>query len=73
MVEPESLDHPFADEMDRAVAQMVLDGETNRAIARRVDLPEGTVKWRLHRMYERLGVGSRVQFAIRVRDLLASD
>lgn len=49
---------------------MVIEGAPNKVIARRTGLPLGTVKWRLHRMYQRLGVHTRTTFAMSVRDLL---
>lgn len=61
---------PFVDDVDRRIAHMVIGGAPNKVIASRTDLPLGTVKWRLHRMYTRLGVNSRTAFAMRVRDLL---
>lgn len=69
---PDQPDTPFADELDRRIAEMVVRGAPNKAIARATGLPLGTVKWRLHRMYARLGVHSRTLFAISVRDLLDS-
>jgi DNA-binding NarL/FixJ family response regulator len=57
------------DELDRTITRMVLAGQTNKAIARAAGIPEGTVKWRLHRMYRRLGVSSRVAFALALRRL----
>lgn len=57
------------DEVDRRIVELVLQGATNKAIARAIKLPEGTVKWRLHRLYARLGVGSRVQFVMELRRL----
>ena len=60
---------PLEDPLDRSIAQMVLEGAPNKAIARALDIPEGTVKWRLHRLYERLGVSSRMSFALALRDL----
>lgn len=55
--------------MDRAIARMVMEGAPNKVIASRTGMPEGTVKWRLHRMYDRLGVASRTAFALALRDL----
>lgn len=46
-----------------------MQGESNKAIAAALGLAEGTVKWRLHRLYERLGVQSRAQFVLKLRDL----
>ena len=62
---------PFADDLDRRIAEMVVQGAPNKAIARATGLPLGTVKWRLHRMYGRLRVGSRTAFAMTVRDIFA--
>lgn len=56
-----------ADEVDRRITDLVLEGRSNRAIARDVGLPEGTVKWRLHRLYRRLDVQTRVQFVNEIR------
>ena len=61
---------PFEDPVDRAIARMVIEGASNKAIATETGLPEGTVKWRVHRLYERLGVGSRTSFALALKDLL---
>ena len=59
---------PFEDEIDRRIANLVLAGESNKKIAGRVGIPEGTVKWRLHRLYGRLNVQTRTQFVIALRD-----
>lgn len=67
---PDQPDTPFADELDRRIAEMVVQGAPNKAIARATGLPLGTVKWRLHRMYGRVRVASRTAFAMAVRDLL---
>lgn len=56
------------DSVDRRIAELPIDGASNRAIARAVGMPEGTVKWRIHRLYNRFGVSSRVQFVMKVRD-----
>ncbi|HEV2756423.1 MAG TPA: helix-turn-helix transcriptional regulator [Actinomycetota bacterium] len=60
----------FTDEIDETVARMVVAGLPNKAIAARLEMPEGTVKWRLHRMYARMGVQSRTRFVLEVRDHL---
>jgi DNA-binding NarL/FixJ family response regulator len=60
----------FTDEIDVAIARLVVEGLPNKAIAARVALPEGTVKWRLHRMYGRLSVQSRSRFVLEVKDRL---
>lgn len=66
-------DRLFEDELDKSIARLVVDGLPNKAIAARVKLPEGTVKWRLHRMYRRLGVPSRSRFVLELRDRLPRD
>lgn len=63
---------PFADDVDLAIARLVIEGLPNKAIAARVGLPEGTVKWRLHRMYRQLGVQSRSRFVLELRERLSS-
>ncbi len=63
----------FRDEVDRVISRMVVEGAPNKVIARATGLALGTIKWRLHRMYTRLGVHSRTPFAMAVRDLLESD
>jgi DNA-binding NarL/FixJ family response regulator len=60
----------FTDEVDRAIARLVVEGLPNKAIAARMEMPEGTVKWRLHRMYGRVGVLTRSRFVLEVRDRL---
>jgi DNA-binding NarL/FixJ family response regulator len=64
---------PFEDPLDRAIARMVMEGAPNKVIATQTGLPEGTVKWRLHRMYDRLRVTSRTSFALALRDLLEGE
>lgn len=58
----------FSDEMDEAIARLVIAGLPNKGIAARTGLPEGTVKWRLHRMYQRAGVQTRTRFVLELRD-----
>lgn len=56
----------FDDPTDRHIVQLLLEGASNKAIARALGLPIGTVKRRLHRLYGGLGVTSRTQFALKV-------
>jgi DNA-binding NarL/FixJ family response regulator len=69
MTERPGADAVFEKDVDRRIAQLVLKGQPNKAIATATGLPVGTVKWRLHRMYLELGVSSRSQFVLAVRDL----
>lgn len=61
----------FTDEIDETIARLVVAGLPNKAIAARLQIPEGTVKWRLHRMYGRMGVQTRTGFVLELRDVLA--
>lgn len=58
----------FTDEIDETIAYLVVAGLPNKTIAARLEMPEGTVKWRLHRMYGRVGVQSRSRFVLEIRD-----
>jgi len=46
------------------VAALVADGLTNRQVAKKLGLSEHTVSNYLFRIYERLGISSRVQFVL---------
>jgi DNA-binding NarL/FixJ family response regulator len=46
------------------VAQLVTRGLCNKEIARELHLSEGTVKMHLHHIYEKLGLGGRMQLAL---------
>jgi two-component system, NarL family, nitrate/nitrite response regulator NarL len=48
----------------RQVATLVCRGLSNRAIAERLDVTEGTVKVHLHAIYEKLNIHSRTKLAI---------
>lgn len=52
---------------EREVAGLVAEGLTNKEIARRLGLTEGTVKIHLHNIFEKVGVKSRVELAIHAR------
>ncbi len=63
------IDDSFSDELDEAIVALVLQGEPNKVIGRRLKVPIGTIKWRLHRIYRRLGIFSRSQLIIKVKEL----
>ena len=48
----------------RQVATLVCRGLSNRAIAKKLGLTEGTVKVHLHAIYEKLNIHSRTKLAI---------
>jgi len=52
------------------VAQMVVQGLTNRAIAQRLYLSHRTIESHLYRMFPKLGVSSRAELVTVVRDRL---
>jgi two-component system nitrate/nitrite response regulator NarL len=51
------------------VAGFVAAGMRNKEIADRAGISEGTVKMHLHNIYEKLGIGTRTELAIYVRDV----
>ena len=53
---------------ERAIAQLVGQGLRNREIGEELGLTEGTVKVALHRIYEKLGIETRVELAMLARD-----
>ena len=57
---------------EKAIVGLVAKGLRNRDIASELGMAEGTVKVYLHRIYERLGVGSRTELAILTRESAGS-
>ena len=55
---------------ERAIVEMVGDNLRTRAIAGKLGIAEGTVKVHLHNAYEKLGVSSRVEVVLLMRDLV---
>ena len=49
---------------ERELAQLVARGLCNKLIAREVGLSDGTVKFYLHRIYQKLGIKGRTQLAV---------
>lgn len=47
------------------VLEMIVDGASNKEIARRLDIQEVTVKLHAHRIFNKLGVKNRAQAAVR--------
>lgn len=50
------------------VARLVAQSRRNKEIARDLGISEGTVKMHLHNLYEKLGVSSRTELALLVRE-----
>lgn len=57
---------------EQAVVGLVMQGLRNREIATMLGIAEGTVKVHLHKVYEKLGVGSRTELVIYARNLVGS-
>lgn len=55
-------------EREIEVAHFIAQGLRNKEIAYRAKISQGTVKMHLHNIYEKLGVGSRTELALYVRD-----
>ena len=49
---------------ERTIARLVAQGLRNRQIGQELGLTEGTVKVALHRIYEKLGIGRRIELAM---------
>jgi len=54
---------------EREVMLHAANGIANRAIARELNVTEGTVKLHLHRVYQKLGIKSRFALAVLARNL----
>lgn len=54
---------------ERAIVEMIGENQRTRAIADKLGISEGTVKVHLHNAYEKLGLSSRVEIALMMRDL----
>jgi two-component system nitrate/nitrite response regulator NarP len=55
-------------ERESEIARAVAGGLRNKEIAARAGISEGTVKMHLHNIYEKLGLGTRTELALYVRD-----
>jgi two-component system nitrate/nitrite response regulator NarP len=53
---------------EREIVDLALTGARNEEISRALGITTGTVKVHLHRIYEKLGVGSRADLVIYARD-----
>jgi two-component system, NarL family, nitrate/nitrite response regulator NarL len=62
---------PFSELSDREqqVITLVCDGLSNREIAEKLGVTEGTIKCHLHSIFEQLGVRSRIEIMIALKQL----
>ena len=58
---------------ERQLIRFVRTGLRNREIAEQLGVTEGTVKVYLHAIFEKLGVSTRTELAIRADEFLADD
>ncbi len=56
-------------ERERDILQLVANGLLNREIADSLSLTEGSVKWHLQQIYDKVGIRRRAQAVQRARDL----
>jgi DNA-binding CsgD family transcriptional regulator len=49
---------------ERQIIRLVSEGLSNKAIARRLKITDGTVKVHLHTLFEKLGVSNRTALAV---------
>jgi two-component system, NarL family, nitrate/nitrite response regulator NarL len=54
---------------ERQVMHLAAKGFPNKAIARELNVAEGTIKLHLHRVYQKLGIKSRFALAVLEREL----
>jgi DNA-binding NarL/FixJ family response regulator len=50
------------------IVRMVVTGARNREIGEKLGISEGTVKMHLHSIYEKLGIGGRVELSNYARE-----
>ncbi|MCH8615774.1 response regulator transcription factor [Sphingomonas sp. SM33] len=62
---------PALSPRERELINLVRQGLRNREIAEKLGVTEGTIKVYLHNVFEKLGVGSRTELAIRADEFLA--
>jgi two-component system nitrate/nitrite response regulator NarL len=59
-------------EREQQVAALVREGLSNKAIARKLSVSEGTIKSHLHKVFQKLGVQSRYSLLLAL-DRIKSD
>jgi two-component system nitrate/nitrite response regulator NarP len=66
--EPAAADAAEVTAREKQVTQLVGRGLRNKEIARELGITEGTVKMHLHNLYEKLGISSRTELALRAKE-----
>ncbi len=67
-----SVETPYSEplsERERDILQLVANGLLNREIADSLSLTEGSVKWHLQQIYDKVGIRRRAQAVQRAKDL----
>jgi DNA-binding NarL/FixJ family response regulator len=57
---------------ERQVAALVCNGLSNKSVAQRLNVSEGTVKIHLHSIFQKLGVHGRSALAVALLDVLSA-
>jgi len=52
---------------EREILELLAAGHSNKAIAHRLGLTDGTVRWHLRHVYHKLHVRSRIEAALKFR------
>ena len=63
-LEPEGRDMPRLSERERCILQYLIEGESNKVIARKIDIAEATVKVHIKAILRKIRVQNRTQAAI---------
>ena len=69
---PRSRDYNALSPREREVMHLAANGLANKAIARELNVTEGTIKLHLHRIYQKLGIKSRFSLAVLARKLTST-
>jgi DNA-binding NarL/FixJ family response regulator len=62
--EKQSVDYELLSLREREVMLLAAQGITNKAIARELNITEGTIKLHLHHVYQKLGIRNRFALAV---------
>jgi two-component system nitrate/nitrite response regulator NarL len=55
---------------ERQIVRVMAEGLTNKEIAQRLSVAQGTVKIHLHHIYRKLGIANRTTLAVRANNRL---